>query len=271
MIFVFIFSFLVSVGVALFTALVSGCSIIFLFDIAEFLGIILILTLFVFLSGYGKSFCRVFSSPKKMQTFSLAELRESKLALDFTLRASVYVCLFFLIVGGMYFYLNFGFRQTMGPNLALVLLSLYYMFFLVTILIALKAKLKTQIILSMNEDSEPVQTQPLSTSRVVLSVVKVFCVLVLVLLLTFLVVFWCSANEQTEFKLTLAWLLDAPSFLVIAIESLLLLFVTGNFMVFWKTVKAAFKNSSLTVSEKNVSVTAVRSLKADSYSFCKKV
>ena len=90
------------------------------------LGLILILGVMIFLSGYGKAFLTVFSEPKKIQNLGHKELKDVDLSISYTIKSLLYICSFFLLVSGIYFYLNFENTQTLGANLAAVLYAVFY-------------------------------------------------------------------------------------------------------------------------------------------------
>ena len=189
MIIQFLLSFLVITGVNVLCILLSGGPWWGLVNGFELPGIIIILALVLFLSGYGKAFCVIFCSRSKLKKLSLDQLRQSEKSLDFAIRALLYICLFFMLVAASMFYINFDYRTTLGPNLATIIGSLHYMLYLDTILITIKSSLKKQIISFMAEEGEVLPVEKTSAKKVVLSILKTLCVLVVIIAVTWGVIF----------------------------------------------------------------------------------
>ena len=261
MIIQFLLSFVVVTVVDIFCMLLSGGTIQGLVNGFELPGIIIILALVLFLSGYGKSFCIIFSSRSKLKKLSLEELRRSEKSLDFAIRALLYICLFFMLVAASMFYINFDYRTTLGPNLATIIGSLHYMLYLDTILITIKSSLKKQIINFMTEEGEVLPVKKTSAKKVVLSILKTLCVLVVIIAVTWGVIFSHTANMQDNWKPSLLAFLDLPSVFYLIIGAVPLMLVSANFTVFGKAVASVFKNKKITVSEKNLYENAVSTLR----------
>lgn len=107
MIIEFLLSFLLLCITASVCSLTSGGLIWELVDYALLPGILLILALMIVLSGYGKSFVKVFQSAKKIKSTSLAELKKTEASLDYAFKALGFICTFLMLISGIYFYLNF--------------------------------------------------------------------------------------------------------------------------------------------------------------------
>ena len=261
MIIQFLLSFVVVTVVDIFCLLLRGGTIQGLVNGFELPGIIIILALVLFLSGYGKSFCIIFSSRSKLKKLSLDQLRQSEKSLDFAIRALLYICLFFMLVAASMFYINFDYRMALGPNLATVIGSVYYMLFLDTILVTLKGRLKKQIISFMAEEGEVVQMQKTPGKKIVQSVVKTVCVLVLIIAVAWGILFYHVTNLQEYWKPSLLSFVDLPSALYLILGGVPLMLVSANFTVFGKAVASVFKNKKITVTEKNLYENAVSTLR----------
>lgn len=61
----------------------SGGTITGLFNLISFTGVILLFVVALFISGYGKTFCRIFSTRKNYQSMELQELKNTDLALKY--------------------------------------------------------------------------------------------------------------------------------------------------------------------------------------------
>ncbi|MCR4741442.1 MAG: hypothetical protein K5866_01015, partial [Treponema sp.] len=114
---------------ALATA-VSGGSFGGVLDIYDFLTVILTFAILIFLTGYGKAFLRVFSSKKMFAALELKELQQTEYSLDLASKILLYSAAFFPT---MYFiYILFtvwdqGDKSSLGPNSAVLFLSIVYL------------------------------------------------------------------------------------------------------------------------------------------------
>ena len=261
MIIQFLLSFLVITVVNVLCMSLSGGSVWGLINGFELPGIIIILVLVLFLSGYGKAFCVIFCSREKLKKLSLEELRRSEKSLDFAIRALLYICLFFMLVAASMFYINFDYRTTVGPNLATIIGSMHYMLYLDTIFITIKGSLKKQIISFMAEEGEVIPNEKTPAKKVVLSILKTLCVLVVIIAVAWGVVYCHTGNMQENWKPSLLAFLDLPSALYLILGAVPLMLVSSNFMIFGKAVAAVFKNKKITVTEKNLYENAVATLR----------
>ena len=261
MIIQFLLSFLVITVVDVLCMILSGGSVWGLINGFELPGIIIILALVLFLSGYGKAFCVIFCSREKLKKLSLEELRRSEKSLDFAIRALLYICLFFMLVAASMFYINFDYRTTVGPNLATIIGSMHYMLYLDTIFITIKGSLKKQIISFMAEEGEVIPNEKTPAKKVVLSILKTLCVLVVIIAVAWGVVYCHTGNMQDYWKPSLLAFLDLPSALYLILGCMPLMLVSSNFMIFGKAVAAVFKNKKITVTEKNLYENAVATLR----------
>ena len=261
MIIQFLLSFLVITVVDVLCMILSGGTIGGLVNGFELPGIILILALVLFLSGYGKAFCVIFCSRSKLKKLSLDELRQSEKSLDFAIRALLYICLFFMLVAASMFYINFDYRMALGPNLATVIGSVYYMVYLDTIFITIKGRLKKQIISFMAEESEVVPSEKTPAKEIVKSVVKTICVILLIIAVSWGILAFHVTNLQDYWKPSVLSFLDLPSALYLILGAVPLMLVSSNFVIFGKAIAAVFKNKKITVTEKNLYENAVATLR----------
>ena len=257
-----IIEFLLSLLVLSFTATI--CSLSSGGYVWEFLepvllpGIIVILVLMISLSGYGKSFLKIFSSPKKIKETDLSDLKKIETVLNYSFKALALICIFFMFIAGVYFYLNFYDTQTLGPNLATMFCSLYYLAFFGMVIFTLKGKLRIRIINFMTEETEPEEKIELSNKQKILCIVKIIITIALIAGLYYLIVYTCTANKR-QYSVT-TYLIDAPGLIYIFVTSFLLLAISGNFKKFFKALKFAAKNTRLSVSQKAISLNAIHTL-----------
>lgn len=241
--------------------ILSGGTIGGLINGYELPGIIVILAGLIFLSGSGKDFCRIFVSPSKLKSLELTQLRRTEKSLDFANKAVFYICLFFILISGIFFYLNIDYRTSLGPNLATILGSLLYMTFLITIFTALKAKLRTQIISVMAEEApEPDTDKTARPAKAILkTIIQIVIALALIVAMAAAVILFHISNQQQDIAIGPLLFLDLPSFLYILLTAFILLGISGNLKNFFRAFGATFKKSKLTVSQKNLYENAINS------------
>lgn len=263
MILTLILSVILAFGLDWLCMILSGGTIRGLINGYELPGIIVILAGLIFLSGCEKDFCRIFRGSSSLQKLDLAELRKTEKSLDFANKIVFYICLFFILIGGIFFYLNIDFRTSLGPNLATILASLLYMTFLVSIFITLKAKFRSKIINIMAEeapvtaDKKPAR-QPKEIIKTVLQIVIVLAVIVA---MTIAVLIFHVSNEQETVAINPLMFIDLPSFLYIFLAAFILLALSGNLKNFFKAFGAVFKKAKISVSQKNLYENAIASFR----------
>ena len=243
--------------------ILSGGTIGGLINGYELPGIIVILAGLIFLAGSGKDFCRIFGKPSKLQTLELTQLRRTEKSLDFANKSVFYICLFFILISGIFFYLNIDYRTSLGPNLATILGSLLYMTFLISIFITLKAKFRTKIISVMAEEAP--ETGADKTARpakaILKTIIQIVIALALIVAMAAAVILFHISNQQQDIAIGPLLFLDLPSFLYIFLTSFILLAISGNFKNFFRAFGATFKKSKLTVSQKNLYENAIGSFR----------
>lgn len=258
MILSFILSVIFAFGLDCACMILSGGTIGGLVNGYELPGIIVILAGLIFLSGSGKDFCRIFAKPSKLQTLELTQLRKTEKSLDFANKAVFYICLFFILIGGIFFYLNIDYRTSLGPNLATILGSLLYLTFLISIFTALKAKLRTKIISVMEEapvDETNKTTRPVKA--LVKTIIQIIIALAVIIAMTIAVILFHISNQQQDVQIRLLMFIDLPSFLYIFLVTFILLAISGNFKNFLHAFGAVFKKSKISVSQKNLYENAI--------------
>lgn len=243
--------------------ILSGGTIGGLVNGYELPGIIVILAGLIFLAGSGKDFCRIFAKPSKLQTLELTQLRRTEKSLDFANKAVFYICLCFILIGGIFFYLNIDYRTSLGPNLATILGSLLYLTFLISIFTALKAKLRTKIISVMAEEAPETDTDKTArpAKAILKTIIQIVIALALIVAMAAAVILFHISNQQQDIAIGPLLFLDFPSFLYIFLTSFILLAISGNFNNFFRAFGATFKKSKLTVSQKNLYENAISSFR----------
>lgn len=260
MIIEFLLSILVLCITATMCSLTSGGLIWELVDYALLPGILLILALMIFLSGYGNAFIMIFQTSNKNK--GLAELKKTEASLDYAFKALCFICSFFMLISGMYFYLNFDETNTLGINLATLLLSFFYLSFFGMIFITLKAKLRTNIIKYMAEENTYANAEiVVSGKKIAQNIVKIFVYLAFLIGLYLVIIHFSMANLTDSESLSFYYLRDLPGIIYIFIPTLLLLIISGNFKSFFGALNFVIKNQKLSVTQKSISLNAISTLR----------
>ena len=255
-------SFLILCITASVCSFTSGGLIWELVDFALLPGILLILALMIFLSGYGKAFIKVFQTKKKLKNISLSDLKKTEASLDFAFKVLGFICAFIMLISGIYFYLNFDATNTLGVNLATILLSFFYLSYLGMIFLTLKGKLRSLIINFMAEENiYENDKSAVSKKMLALSIVKIFVSLAFIIGLYFLIIHFSTANLTDKEPLSFYFLRDLPGIIYIFIPTFLLLLVSGNFKSFFKALSFVIKNQKLSVTQKAISINAISTLR----------
>lgn len=262
MIIEFLLSLLVLCITSVMCSLTSGGLVVELIEPVLLPGILVILGMMIFLSGYGKSFVGLFSSSKKIKEMELSELKKMEKSLDFSFKALFFISCFFMLVSAIYLYLNIEERQTLGPNLATVICSFYYLAFFGMILITLKSKCKRNIINYMAEESDvEKKSESLTKKQIFLRIIKILISVTMIIVLYLVIIKVSTINHTNQDPLSFSYLRDLPGLIYIFLPTFLLLAISGNFKIFFKTIKYIFKNQKLSVSQKTSSENAVRTLR----------
>ena len=262
MIIEFLLSFLLLCITASVCSLTSGGLIWELVDYALLPGILLILALMIFLSGYGNDFVRIFQSAKKIKKASLAELKKTEASFDYAFKALGFICTFLMLISGIYFYLNFDKNNTLGVNLAAILLSFFYFSFFGMMFMTLKGKLRSLIINYMAEENTIENDKPAtSEKKLALSIIKILVSLVFIIGLYLLIIYFSTANLSNEEPLSFYYLRDLPGIIYIFIPTFLLLLISGNFKNFFRALGFIIKNQKLSVTQKAISMNAISTLR----------
>ena len=226
-------------------------------------GILLIYALMIFLSGYAKAFVRIFLPANKIKNTELSELKKTENSLGFAFKTLAIISCFFTLISGIYFYLNFDDRQTLGPNLATLICSIYYLSFFGMILFTLKGKIKRNIITFMAEETEAENTAiTLTKKQIAFRIAKILISIILIVCLYILVIYFNTANNSKQEPLSFYYLRDIPGIIYIFIPTFLLLAISGNFKNFFKALSFVSKNQKLSVSQKALSLNAITTLRA---------
>lgn len=256
----FILAFIpVLLSSALATA-VSGGSFRGVLDIYDFLAVVLTFTILILLTGYGKAFFRIFSSKKKFAALELKELQQTEYSLELSSKILLYSAAFFptmYFIYILYTVWDQGDQSSLGPNSAVLFLSVVYLCLLEMFIFMFKAKTKKAIIMYMAEDEEkkesPEKIKLSSILKVFVGIVLIFGIILFQILLMkgFTWDGWSSRS-------VLAPIIDFPSLLTSIIYVLPLIAISGNFGEFLAAFKTLFTNKKINVTKKNLYLNAVR-------------
>lgn len=260
MIIEFILAFIpILLSSALATA-VSGGSFWGVLDIYDFLAVLLFFAILIIITGYGKSFSRIFYSRKKFKNLDLKELKETDYSLTLSTKILLYSATLFPI---MYFiYLLYtvwdqGDISSLGPNSAVLFLSVVYLCLFEMFIYMFKAKTKKAIILYMAEDEE--KSQPAEKITVSSVVKTIIGILLLLGIFVFQILLMKGFNwNNWSDRSILAPVIDFPSLLTGLIYVIPLVAISGNFKELLCGIKTMFSNKKIGLTKKNLYLNAVK-------------
>ncbi len=245
---------------ALTTAL-SGGSFGGVLDICDFITVILTFAILIFLTGYGKAFLRIFSSKKKFQALELKELQETDYSLELSSKILLYGAAFFPIIYFIYILYTVwdqeGLNSSLGPNSAVLFLSVVYLCIFEMFIYMFKAKTKKAIILYMAEEDEKSKIpEKIQLSSIVKAIVGiVFIIGVFIFQILYMKDFkWNNWSSRNIF----ICMIDYPSLLTSIIYVLPLITISGNVKELLCGCKTLFTNKKISVTKKNLYLNAVK-------------
>lgn len=257
----FLLSFLILCVTSALCIITSGGEVWELIEPALLIGIPAILAVMIFISGNGRAFLKVFAGSKKIKSAGLKELKQTESAVSFAFKTLIYICLFFMLISGIYFYLNFEETQTLGINLSTLIVSIYYLCFFGMILITIRGKVKTNIINFMAEE-EIVQTEKKLNSREILfRCIKIVICFAAIIGMYLLIIYSNTVNHSEYEPLSFYYMRDIPGLIYIFVPTLLLITVSGNFKIFFNAIKFCFTGEKLSVTQKSVAVNSIETIR----------
>lgn len=254
MIIEFLLSCLVLLISSIFATLVSGGVVFditfYLADFILFALLLVILGVFIFISGYGKSFIKIFTSKKSFNKLELKTLKDIEKSIVYASKVAAYEAIFFVCIGTVYYYVNWMNTQTLGFQLSLMILSLKYICMTEILLFSMKAKVKKQIIEFMAEAESKHEACKRTAKEIIIKLTKALLVFAIVLALAVFVIMNYTKNEsEIHFGKIETWL-DLPSLILVIVPALLLLLCNGLWKDFFSGIKALAKDEKINVSEK---------------------
>ena len=215
MIIEFLLSCLVLLISSIFGTLVSGGavfdSLFFRSDVILFVLLLVILGVFIFISGYGKPFIKVFTTKKSFNKLELKSLADIEKSIIYASKVAAYEAIFFVCIGTVYYYVNWMNTQTLGFQLSLMILSLRFICTIEIILFSMKAKVKKQIIEFMAEAESKHEACKNTAKEIIIKLVKVLLVCSIVLGLTVFIIMNYTKNESDIYFGHIETWIDIPS------------------------------------------------------------
>lgn len=266
MILTLVFSSLFLAAMTFFTAAVSGTSIIFLLDIPSLVAILLVFALLVLLTGYGKDFRKLFSSKKEFESYDLTQIGKFEKVMDVSGKLILYSSFILPLITLIYLLANddrtAAVRQHLGPNLAVVIISIIYMCFLEMILHCLKLKVRKAEILYMAEPDEAGDKKQAESHVCVSSIAKCAVGLIVLIAIIFGIAMMIGGFSWGTQSTLFDALADIPSLIIVILPSLVLLALSGNWKEFFGAFKTVFSDAGISVTEKSLYVSAVQNVTA---------
>jgi hypothetical protein len=150
-----------------------------------------------------------------------------------------------------------GDQSSLGPNSAVLFLSIVYLCLLEMFIYMFKAKTKKAIILYMAEDdgknANPEKIKFSSVVKVVIGVILIIGIIIFQILLMKGFSWNCWSSRSV-----LASMIDFPSLLTSVIYVLPLIAISGNFRELCAGCKTLFSNKKINVTKKNLYLNAVK-------------
>lgn len=236
--------------------LTGGGTLYGVLDSISFIGVLLLFSVAIFISGYGKTFCRIFSTRKKFKTLDLQELQKTDLALEFGSKILFYTAVLIPILTLIYTLANYyktpETLQHMGPNCAVLILSILYLSLFEMIIVTLKAKVRKSVILYMADETEKTAStaQKSSNIKMILGVILFLAVCILY--------GWISGIYAWGKGPLVSLIFDIPFMVIMIIYVLPLVAISENFGLLFRSIKTIFTGEEISVSQKNLYLNAVK-------------
>lgn len=236
--------------------LTSGGTLFGILDYISFIGVLLLFSVAIFISGYGKTFCRIFSTRKKFKALDLQELQKTDLALELGSKILFYTAVLIPILTLIYTLANYyktpETLQHMGPNCAVLILSILYLSLFEMIIVTLKAKVRKSVILYMADETEKTAStaQKSSNIKMILGVILFLAVCILY--------GWISGIYAWGKGPLVSLIFDIPFMVIMIIYVLPLVAISENFGLLFRSIKTIFTGQEISVSQKNLYLNAVK-------------
>lgn len=226
-------------------------------DLIPFAGVMILFAVAIFISGYGKDFCRIFSTKKKFSEMDFQKLQQTDIALDFASRILFYTALLIPVLVLIYtlsnYYNDAKTYSHLGPNCAVLILSILYLSLFEMIILTLKARTRKSVVLYMAE-SEKLTVKKTNTARHSL---KVTLGIILFIITCGLYGYVSGIYAWGKYPL-LGTIIDVPFILIMLIYVLPLIALSGNFMILCGAIKTVFTGRAVNITQKNLYLNIVK-------------
>lgn len=240
------------------SVITGGGTLAAVLDFISFIGVSVLFTVAMFVSGYGKIFCRIFSSKKKFQALDLQELKKTDLALDFASKILFYTALLIPVLVVIYtlrnYYKDAETYSHLGPNGAVFFLSILYLALFEMIIYTLKAKVRKSVILYMAEDSGKTVEKIKVNSK---SIVKMILGIGLFLAVCLLYGYISGIYAWGRYSL-ISTIFDIPFLVIMFIYVWPLIAISGNLSTLFGGIKTALIGHKIDVTKKSLYLNAVK-------------
>ena len=224
MILKFMLTVFVVIAISILQAVFNGAYILGMYEPAVTVGVPLMSFVCVFLFGRLKDYSPLFYRKKRLGQTDLSTLRNLDDALNVLFKIIVYTCFFFMILGIMYFYKNYGTFQAMGQNLAIVILSVKELPIYGLIIFTLKGNIRHTLILMMAEENAVQRRERLSVKIILKEGIKTAVFIVFLIGCGWGTSILCFIDES---NLKAADFIDFFSILLLCGGSIILLLISG--------------------------------------------
>lgn len=256
--------FLAFIPILLSSALavaVSGGTFGGVLDIYDFLTVILTFAILIFLTGYGKAFLRIFSSKKKFLALDLQELQQTEYSLELSSKILLYGAAIFPVMYFIYILYTVWDQEysvhSLGPNSAVLFLSVVYLCLFELFIYMFKAKTKKAIILYMAEEEESCESaEKIKLSSIIKAIVGIVLIFGIIIFQILLMKAFNWNNWSS--RSVLVAMIDFPSLLTGLIYVIPLVAISGNFKELCLGCKTVFSNKKISVTKKNLYLNAVK-------------
>lgn len=224
MILEFMLTVLIVTALSFLQVFFNGAYILQMYEPAVTFGVPLLSFICIFLFGKLKDYALLFCRKKKLEHADLSVLRNLNESLTVLFKIIVYTCFFFMILGIMYFYMNYGTLQAMGQNLAIVILSVKELLLYGLIIFTLKGNIRHKLILMMAEKNTIQRTEKPSIKVILKEGLKIAALIIFLVGCAWGISIICFIDES---NLHIADFIDFFSLLFLCGGSIILLLVSG--------------------------------------------
>lgn len=241
------------------TTITSGGTIWGIIDLWALLGVVISFIVIISISGYGKTFCRIFSSKKSFQSLNLLELQKTDAALELGKKILFYTATLIPVLVLIYTLRNYyntpEIYAHLGPNIAVLFISILFLSLFEMIIYTLKAKVKKTIIQYMAEPSDAKKSEKSKNDS--LSFAKIIIGILFFVIVSIFYGYISGLYAWGKHSLMSA-IIDLRFLIILIVKVLLLIAISGNCKILFESMKLIFSSKKINVSQKNLYLNAVK-------------